>query len=208
MLEFTGGAVPVFADLVRDGQVPPWFGHDAVHRSHQSSLVRKEPEHYRRHFPDVPDDLPYVWPAAAFPRWPVRRAGSDALELPAALALLGLTEAYVEQAGAVAAARAGVDHRLELPPGGGATTAGLLAALCTSGQTLWVTPGADLPSVPLPQRPDVPPPATSKVSASIARPPDDAATAAMRIEAAAEPEFRFLRPAQVTPAAAAGATRP
>jgi hypothetical protein len=24
--------------------------------------VRKDPAHYRRYFPDVPDDLPYVWP--------------------------------------------------------------------------------------------------------------------------------------------------
>lgn len=31
-------------------------------RSHQSNLVRKDPEHYRKYFPDVPDDLPYVWP--------------------------------------------------------------------------------------------------------------------------------------------------
>lgn len=42
--------------------LPPWLGNEAVHRSHQSALVRKEQEHYRRLFPDVPDDLPYVWP--------------------------------------------------------------------------------------------------------------------------------------------------
>jgi hypothetical protein len=41
---------------------PPWFGDEAFHRSHQSNLVRKLPEHYRPFFPDVPDDLPYVWP--------------------------------------------------------------------------------------------------------------------------------------------------
>lgn len=29
---------------------------------HQSNLVRKKPEHYRQYFPDVPDDLEYVWP--------------------------------------------------------------------------------------------------------------------------------------------------
>ena len=34
----------------------------AFHRSHQAALVRKLPEHYRRLFPDVPDDLPYIWP--------------------------------------------------------------------------------------------------------------------------------------------------
>lgn len=41
---------------------PPWSGDKAFHRSHQSNLVRKLPAHYRQFFPDVPDDLPYVWP--------------------------------------------------------------------------------------------------------------------------------------------------
>ena len=41
---------------------PPWLGDKAFHRSHQSNLVRKMPEHYRPLFPGVPDDLPYVWP--------------------------------------------------------------------------------------------------------------------------------------------------
>jgi hypothetical protein len=39
-----------------------WFGDPALHRSHQSSLLRKDPDFYRPLFPDVPDDLPYVWP--------------------------------------------------------------------------------------------------------------------------------------------------
>ena len=42
--------------------LPPWLGDEAVHRSHQSALVRKDRDHYRALFPDVPDDLPYVWP--------------------------------------------------------------------------------------------------------------------------------------------------
>jgi len=41
---------------------PPWLGDEVFHRSHQSNLVRKDPAHYRQFFPDVPDDLPYVWP--------------------------------------------------------------------------------------------------------------------------------------------------
>lgn len=41
---------------------PNWIGDEAFHRSHQSNLVRKDPAHYRQHFPDVPNDLPYVWP--------------------------------------------------------------------------------------------------------------------------------------------------
>ena len=41
---------------------PPWLGWDDLHRSHQSNLVRKDPEFYGPVFPGVPDDLPYVWP--------------------------------------------------------------------------------------------------------------------------------------------------
>jgi hypothetical protein len=42
--------------------IPPWLGDDRLHRSHQSSLLRKDPEWYRPFFPDVPDDLEYYWP--------------------------------------------------------------------------------------------------------------------------------------------------
>ena len=48
--------------LAAAGELPPWLGDDAVHLSHRSALVRKDPERYRPLFPDVPDDLPYVWP--------------------------------------------------------------------------------------------------------------------------------------------------
>lgn len=30
--------------------------------SHRSNLIRKMPEYYGPMWPDVPDDLPYVWP--------------------------------------------------------------------------------------------------------------------------------------------------
>jgi hypothetical protein len=41
---------------------PPWFGDDNFHFAHQSNLVRKDPDHYRQYFPEVPDDLEYIWP--------------------------------------------------------------------------------------------------------------------------------------------------
>ena len=47
------------------GALPPWLGRRAFHRSHQSALVRKQPEWYRPRFPNVPDDLAYVWPVRA-----------------------------------------------------------------------------------------------------------------------------------------------
>lgn len=48
--------------LMMDGDLPSWFGDPDFHRSHQSALVRKDPQFYRPRFPGVPDDLPYVWP--------------------------------------------------------------------------------------------------------------------------------------------------
>lgn len=53
------------AELVRDGDLPPWLGDEALHRSHRSALLRKDPAHYRPLFGDEPDDLEYVWPARA-----------------------------------------------------------------------------------------------------------------------------------------------
>lgn len=50
--------------LAAAGELPPWLGDDAFHRSHRSALVRKDPATYAPLFPDVPDDLPYVWPTS------------------------------------------------------------------------------------------------------------------------------------------------
>ncbi len=55
-------------DLAAAGDLPPWLGDEEFHRSHRSALVRKDPEHYRAHFPEVPDDLPYVWPVSDRPQ--------------------------------------------------------------------------------------------------------------------------------------------
>jgi hypothetical protein len=47
--------------------LPYWMGDEALHRSHQSNLVRKFPVFYSVHYPDVPSDLPYVWPTKEVP---------------------------------------------------------------------------------------------------------------------------------------------
>lgn len=63
--ELAGVGVPQVrsqAELAQAGALPPWLGDEDFHRSHRSALVRKDPEHYRPLFGDVPDDLPYVWP--------------------------------------------------------------------------------------------------------------------------------------------------
>ena len=51
--------------LPRNEFDPPWWlGWDELHRSHQSNLIKKMPERYGRIWPDVPDDLPLVWPTS------------------------------------------------------------------------------------------------------------------------------------------------
>jgi hypothetical protein len=62
------------ADTVRDKLLehrsrakatrPSWFGDPALHASHRSNLLRKDPEWYGRYGWAEPPDLPYVWPAS------------------------------------------------------------------------------------------------------------------------------------------------
>ena len=48
---------------------PSWLGDARFHAAHRSNLLRKYPEHYRRFWPKLRDDLPYVWPTdKAFPK--------------------------------------------------------------------------------------------------------------------------------------------
>jgi hypothetical protein len=54
--------VTEYLQTLEDTGWPGWWGDSAMVRSHQSNLVRKAPEHYIPLFPDVPDDIPYVWP--------------------------------------------------------------------------------------------------------------------------------------------------
>jgi hypothetical protein len=57
-------------ELRRAAALPYWLGQRAVHLSHRSSLLRKDFSYYSAQFPDVPDDLEYVWPAPAPGRAP------------------------------------------------------------------------------------------------------------------------------------------
>jgi hypothetical protein len=56
------GPIRSYADLLAARALPSWLFNPAVQRSHRSALVRKNPDHYRPQFPDVPADLDYVWP--------------------------------------------------------------------------------------------------------------------------------------------------
>lgn len=42
--------------------MPPWLYDDAVVLSHRSNLIRKDEDFYGPKWPDVPNDLPYIWP--------------------------------------------------------------------------------------------------------------------------------------------------
>ena len=67
-------------ELAAAGELPGWLGDEELHRSHQSALVRKDPEYYGSRFPGVPDDLPYVWPVRS-PRVLEREARKVQLEV-------------------------------------------------------------------------------------------------------------------------------
>jgi hypothetical protein len=81
-LATAGGPIAVRSQdaLAAAGELPPWLGDERLHLSHRVSLVRKDPGFYRPVFGDLPDDVPYVWPASdrvtRFRReQPQRRAG-------------------------------------------------------------------------------------------------------------------------------------
>ena len=68
--------------------LPPWLGDEALHRSHRSALLRKDPEFYRAAFPGDPDDEQYVWPVRsdAVVEAERRRARNAALRVQRGLA--------------------------------------------------------------------------------------------------------------------------
>ena len=53
-------------ELAAAGLLPSWLGDEALHLSHRSNLLAKDPVFYRPRFAErfgpEPDDLPYVWP--------------------------------------------------------------------------------------------------------------------------------------------------
>ncbi|MDQ1531335.1 MAG: hypothetical protein QOE37_1440 [Microbacteriaceae bacterium] len=49
-------------ELAAAGLLPPWIGDEAVHESHRSRLIAKDPAFYGSAFPGTPEGLEYVWP--------------------------------------------------------------------------------------------------------------------------------------------------
>ncbi len=206
MLQFTAGRALTEAELTAAGQLPPWYGVAALHESHQSALVRKEPDHYRPYFPDVPDDLPYLWPSDAFPRWPLRRSGQGPVDPETALRACGFDAPRAGQLEVAEAVSDGHDVLVCMPAGWGATSAGLAAAMTRPAPTLWITPHAGPAAEPPVERPasrvrasapadEKDPPAPPALTA---RPPGPEDVLAMTQEAGAVPEHLFHRPDRVT----------
>lgn len=55
------------AELATAAELPPWLGDPALHLSHRSALLRKNPAFYRPLFGNEPDNLPYIWPSSDRP---------------------------------------------------------------------------------------------------------------------------------------------
>ena len=45
-----------------ENTVPSWFFSRRFHQAHRSNLVRKDWRHYRKYFPRIKNNLPYIWP--------------------------------------------------------------------------------------------------------------------------------------------------
>lgn len=133
LLAFTGGRVPEEEELWERDLLPPWLGDGALHVSHRSALVYKDPAHYGPLFPEAPGGLPYVWPRPVFPRWPLRRGTTEAMPLGEAMKLLEADAPPSEQAAALERLAGGRSASLRLT-GPGDTVPGLLAGLCTPGE--------------------------------------------------------------------------
>ncbi|MFC0624669.1 MSMEG_6728 family protein [Kribbella deserti] len=189
LLEFTGGEVPEQPTLAAAGALPPWLGEEAVHLSHRSALLRKDPTYYGPIFPGVPDDLPYLWPRPAFPRWPVRRTHEEGLSVEEAAELLGVTDLSEDEHRVLVNLRVGYSGTICTAPQR-AGLLGLLAGWCTPGRTLWLLPGEPVRAESSPH----PLPAWSEPARpGIARPAGPREIAATRDEWSNDPEFVFRR---------------
>ncbi|MFL6288772.1 MAG: MSMEG_6728 family protein [Actinomycetes bacterium] len=58
-LQTAGFGSPLKEHELADTQLPRWWGDRRLHCSHQSALVRKDPDFYGPKFPDADPNLPY-----------------------------------------------------------------------------------------------------------------------------------------------------
>lgn len=53
--------LPVGIEDIQALYNPIWIGDDRIHLSHQSNLIRKDPDYYKPLFPNAPEGLAYFW---------------------------------------------------------------------------------------------------------------------------------------------------
>lgn len=133
--EFAAPGRPLDQDDLPPDEVPSWLGRRALHRSHRSALVRKDPAFYGPLFPRTPPDLPYTWPGPTRPppprpprsAWIVRTADAEQctafrdlglVGVPASLADASATRKQRRQMGAFLEDIAAGD-RVAVPDAGG-----------------------------------------------------------------------------------------
>ena len=58
------GKITAHYHFNKSSTLPLWIDNKDIHLSHKSNLIRKYPEHYSPLWPDVPNNLEYVWPVA------------------------------------------------------------------------------------------------------------------------------------------------
>ena len=49
-------------DSSKPVEFPSWIGREDIHLSHKSRLIQKDTAFYKPIWPDIPDNLEYVWP--------------------------------------------------------------------------------------------------------------------------------------------------
>lgn len=64
---YNDSMLPRFLEVLGDLQnlkfiYPAWLHNEDIVMSHRSNLIRKFPEHYSPLWPEVPNNLPYIWP--------------------------------------------------------------------------------------------------------------------------------------------------
>jgi len=60
--DFFANALLQYEEDGRTFMPPQWLGDEAIHASHRSNLLRKDPEFYGTYGWSESNDLPYVWP--------------------------------------------------------------------------------------------------------------------------------------------------
>jgi hypothetical protein len=62
LYDFFANALYQYEEDGRTFMPPPWLGDEAIHASHRSNLLRKDPVFYGTYGWSEPADLPYIWP--------------------------------------------------------------------------------------------------------------------------------------------------